>query len=311
MGMRKISLLFVLLFMAIPFKAFSTSPQAQSCSQAQLDPKRVSWLQLSYKIRKVSVEVRLASLPAAEVEAALIKSPQGLSIEVESPVSNKITFRKTVKSLFKSVKTINHVWFKPDDAAALGRMRLRRGNDDFKKVYRFTKQGVFRHRREPKNRRESSKQPKDWTDVKDMFYNYNLDRLGCPSVTERLILIYIVSAAKISNTMQPISFCVFGKRQLFRVQFKPAGFHSLNVDFVEKKQQEEIRRQGEVQALKIVLETRPLASDLDKVENFSFFGFQKNIAIFIDPASNLPVQLSGDYPSFGNVTIKLREAYMR
>ena len=39
------------------------------------------------------------------------------------------------------------VWFDPDDATAFGRTRLRQGKDDFKKIYRFTQQGVFRHRR--------------------------------------------------------------------------------------------------------------------------------------------------------------------
>jgi hypothetical protein len=316
MRIRNKLLLFILSFMVIPLTGFSNSTRAQSYSQIKLDPKRVPWIQLSYRIKNFSAEVnaqvQLESLPAAEVEAALIKSPQGVPIKAWRPESNRITIYYIVDSIFlPPVKTINQVWFNPKDATALGRLRQRRGNEDFKKVYRFTEQGVFRHRREPKDQQETPKQPEKWTDVKDTFYAYNLEQLGCPNVTERTVLIYIVSAAELSKSMQPLSFCVFGRRQLFHVRLKPEGIHSLKVDFIEKRQQGELRRQDEVKALKIGLEIQPLASDLEKVEDFSFLGFQENIAIFIDPVAGLPIQISGIISKVGNVTIKLNEVRLR
>ena len=309
-------LIFVLSFMVFPLSGFSNSTRTQSYSQIKLDPKRVPWTQLSYRIKnfsaEVNVEVQLESLPAAEIEASLIKSPQGVPIKAWRPESNRITVHYMVDSIFESpVKTINQVWFNSQDATALGRLRLRRGKADFKKVYRFTEQGVFRHQREPKDQQETSKHPEKWTDVKDTFYAYNLNQLGCPNVTERLVLIYITSVAEISKSMQPLSFCVFGRRQLFHVRLKPEGYHALEVDFIEKKQHGEIRRRGEVEALKIALETQPLASDLKKVEDFSFLGFQEDIAIFIDPVSDIPIQLSGKISMIGNVTIKLHEVRLK
>jgi hypothetical protein len=260
----------------------------------------------------VNAQVRLESLPAAEVEAALIKSPQGDPIEVLSPESTMISVHYDVDPIFmEPVKTINQVWFNPEDATALGRIRQRRGNQDFKKVYRFTRQGVFRHRREPKDQHETLKQPDKWTDVKDTFYAYNLEQLGCPNVTERTVLIYIASAAELSKSMRPLSFCVFGRRQLFHVRLKPEELYSLKVDFIEKSQQGAMRRQGKVEALKIAFEVQPLASDLDKVEDFSFLGFQENIAIYIDPLAGLPIQISGIISKVGNVTIKLAEVRLR
>jgi len=318
MRIRKITLLFILISMAIPVAGLLNSTRAQSYSQIELDPKRVPWTQLSYRIKnfsaEVNVEVQLESLPAAEIEASLIKSPQGVPIKAWRPESNRITVHYMVDSIFESpVKTINQVWFNSQDATALGRLRLRRGKADFKKVYRFTEQGVFRHQREPKNQQETSEQPEKWTDIKDTFYAYDLDQLGCPNVTERLVLIYIASAsaAEISKSTPPLSFCVFGRRQLFHVRLKPEGFHALKVDFIEKKQQTEIRRQGEVEALKFALEIQPLASDLKKVEDFSFLGFHEDIAIFIDPVSDLPIQISGKISMVGNLTIKLHEVQLR
>jgi hypothetical protein len=316
MRIRKKTLLFILISMAIPVTGLLNPARAQSYSQIELDPKRVLWTQLSYHIKNFSAEVnaqvRLESLPAEEVEAVLIKSPQSVPIKAMRPESYKISVDYAVDSIFKPpVETINNVWFNPVDATALGRIRLRRGNADFKKVYRFTEQGVFRHQREPRDPQETSKEPENWTDIKDSFYPYDRDQLGCPNVTERMVLIYIASAAEISKDTQPQSFCVFGRRQLFQVWLKPQGFQLLEVDFIEKKKDSKTRRQGEVEALKIALEIEPLASNLKKVEDFSFLGFQKDIAIFVDPVSTIPIQISGEIPWVGKVTIKLREAQLR
>jgi len=316
MTVRKKLLTFVYILMVIQLAGFSNSARAQSYSQIKLDANRVPWVQLTYGIRNFSVEVntkvQLESLPAAEVEAALIENSQGVPLRASSPESYKITVNKMVDSIFKPpVKTVNQVWFNPQDATALGRIRLRRGNDDFKKVYRFTEQGVFRHRREPKDQQETPNEPEKWTDVKDTFYAYNLTKLGCPNVSERLLLIYIASAAEISKSNQILSFCVFGKRQLFDVRLRPEGLHSLKINLTEKTKQREVRRQGQVKALKIALEAQPLESDLEELESFSFLGFHEEIAIFIDPATNLPIQLSGKIPKIGKVTIELRKVQLR
>lgn len=315
MWIRNKLLLLVLFSMLFPFTCFSSLTLAQP-SQVKLDPKSIPWLQLTYSIKSfsadVNVQVWLEPLSPTEVEAALIKSPQGTPVKACNQDTNRLTVHYVVDSILRPpVKTINQVWFNPTDATALGRIRLRRGNDDFKKVYRFTDQGVFRHQQEPKDKQESLKQPENWTDVKDSFYPYDRDQLGCHKVTERLLLIYIASAAELSKNMRPLSFCVFGRRQLFHVQLKPQGIHSLKVDHIEHKQNDKIRRRGKVEALKIALEIQPLASDLKKAEDFTFLGFQKNIAIFIDPLSNLPIQLSGHIPMVGQVTIKLHEVQLR
>ena len=45
------------------------------------------------------------------------------------------------------------------DASALGRIRLLRGEDDFKKIYRFTDRGDFRHCLEPKDESQTRLAP--------------------------------------------------------------------------------------------------------------------------------------------------------
>jgi hypothetical protein len=46
-------------------------------------------------------------------------------------------------------------------------------------------------------------------------------------------------------------------------------------------------------------------------ENFSFLGLHRNIAIFIDPATNLPLQFVGDISAIGSAALKLFEVRLK
>jgi hypothetical protein len=290
--------------------------RAQPFAQLELDAARIPWSELSFSAKRlavsVTVDIQLTALPAAEAETALIASPKGVPIQPSTPDVYQIAVNMGIDPIFRSpVKMMNQVWFNPRDAAALGWVRLDRGEDDQKKIYRFAKEGVFRHRIEPGDRQEAKEAPEKWTDVKDSFYPFDPDLLGCPSVSENLALIYIISAAVDSLSRQPLSVCVFGKRQLHNVRLRSGGIQPLTVDFIEKTARGEVRRQGKVEALKIIIEAMPMASNREEVEEFSFLGFHEDIAIFIDPVSGLPVQAGGVLPTVGQVDLKLREARLK
>ena len=296
--------------------AFSSPLWAQSYSRLQLDGKRIPWTFLSFQAKSfwvdLTTDVRLTPQSAESVQAELLENKRGDAVAIPAAGAYKLTNHTLVDSTFqRPVKIADQVWFDPRNAAALGRVQLRQGQDDFKKICRFTSQGVFRHRIEPKDKQEARQDPEQWTDVRDTFYAYDMDALGCPYVSEPLLLIYIASAVDQWDNTNPLSFCIFGKRQLFNVQLKSAGLQTVKINFTEKKQQTENHRQGEVNAQKIVLSAQPLKSDLNEVENFSFLGLHKEIAFFRDPASRLPVQVVGEIPTVGGVALKLHDVQLR
>ena len=307
----RISVLFLSILMTGPEAA-----AAQSYSQLMIDAQRVTWSELSYRAKKfmvaVSSHVQLSAPAGDDVQSSLLTSPRSKPIQPSGSKILLLTLTTAIDPLFRSdVNILNRVWFDPVRAAALGRIRLRRGSDDFEKRYRFTRHGVFRIRRGPQNKKEALLPPEQWTAHKENFYAYNLTKLGCPLVSERLILIYLASAVAISNQTEPISLCVFGKRQLHHVQLLPRGLHMLKVDYIEKSTQSEIRRKKSVEALKISIINRPLDSDLEEVESFSFLGLHKDIAIWIDPRSRFPLQVSGVIPNLGKADLKLSEVKLR
>lgn len=316
MKKHTISIWLALLSIIIRWALFPGPVTAQPISRLSLDANRIHWNYLLYEVKStsadVTTEVRLESQSRPDAIAAMIESRQGDPLPVPAAGCYKITVHTLIDSIIHApVKSVDHLWFDSQDATALGRDRLRLGDEDFKKTYRFTKQGVFRNQKEPKDKRELSYPPDQWTKVIDWFFSYDVDKLGCPNVVDRLLITYIASASGILDNHQPLSICAFGKRQLFQVKLRPAGSHALKINYVEKNEHGEESRQGEVKAIKIDLEAKPLESDLEKVENFSFMGFLDKISFFVDPASNLPIELRGEIPPVGIVTLKLKEVRLR
>ena len=283
----------------------------QSASELKLDQSGICWNELSFHAKnfwvEVSSRIRINSLAASELEPVLVKAAKGNPIQPATRQAAQLTIQTTIDPKFRSpVNIYNRTWFDPTDASALGRVRIRRGEDDFKKNYRFTDQGVFRHRIEPKNKTEALLSPEKWTDTKDDFYSFIPNERECPVVTERSLLIYILSATHRLDK-EAVSLCVFGKRQLHRVQIRNKSLHSIRINYTEKSEQSEMyTKEGTLQALKFAITAEPIEPGRDP-EKFSLLGFHKNIAIYVDPSNGLPVQVSGAIPSIGKADLKLNQ----
>jgi hypothetical protein len=134
----------------------------------------VVWTNLLFQANKllgtVIADVQLAFISSTEAESMLIASPKGIPVPMASAKVGYITVHRTFNPVFGSkITEEDQMWFNPKEATALGRVRLRRGNDAFKKMYRFTEQGVYRLSREPKNRKEALLALEKWTGVKETF----------------------------------------------------------------------------------------------------------------------------------------------
>lgn len=302
---------FAMVLMVIMCSVCPGSLGAQSAAPLDLPFQTVSWDKLRFQgdnwAADISANITLDVLPAA-AQATLLKPDQGVPFEAVGPEILHLSLGMMMNMVFNhpSVEIFNEVWFNPGDAQALGRYRLRQGWNDFAKTYRFTAQGVFRCNREPRDAAEARREPHQWADAGDRFYPYELEQLGCAAVTDRLLLIYIVSAAADLRADQSLALCVFGKRQLHRVILMPDGKENIAVDFVVNELPSKMRHQGKHEALKIKLLVEPLASALKKPENFSFLGLHKNIVIYIDPEDGLPLQISGKINKIASSDLKLR-----
>ena len=316
MDSRKISPAIVCTLAFVALIHFAGQGWGQSFNHLKLDPDQVLWSRLSFRAKRavvdVKVDVRLTPFSTAEFQSVWRTNPQSIPLSTIGQKVYNINVKRVIDHIFSRPVTLsNQVLFEPVQAAAFYRVRLRHGKDEIKRTYWFSREGVHRLRTKPSNKGEASGDPAKWTDARTSFYPYDLTQLGCPQVTDPMLLIYLLSAAHMDKKGDSLSLCVFGKQQLHHLRMQVEGLHTLEVDYSENREEGKVRKKGKVDGLRVTLEAQPLQSDLKDAENFSFLGFHKDITIDIDPELRIPLQVSGRIPTIGVVALKLSGVSMK
>ncbi len=306
--LKKIVLALAALLAAMGF--FNGPGAAQSSLESKTGAGHVLWNQLRYRgnhfLGKVETVVSLAGLPAKEARKELITSPEGQALEASGTQLMVIAVQSTVEPLFGvNELTGSQAWLKPDDAAVLQRIRLREGDDIWQNTYRFTDTGVYRLRKKPGGAGEQKLAPEHWTKIKASFYPYQDGRHRSQAVLEPTGLLYLVSAPDFIKQTTPRSLDVFDRKQLHQVQVQVGGHQRLKVSYLEKTLKKEIRREGMIDVVRIVFKPRALVARDEQPEEFSFMGLKGDFEIYIDGATGVPVQVSGEIPGIGKLHIRL------
>lgn len=305
---------------ALMFFVFPLHPSclvwAQPFSRLNLQPNRVLWSDLYFSAKRtvvdVAIDIRLGPFSTGEFESIWQSYPRSIPLPSMGKEVYDLEVKRVIDHIFsRAVKLWNQVLFDPYQANSLYRVRVRRGKDDIKRAYWFSGEGVYRLRRMPNTKSETSLDPEKWTAGKDSFYPYDLNRRECSQVLDSMLLIYLVSAAPIEQEGKVLSLCVFGKQQLHQVRLQVEGLQTLEVDYLVRSGESKISKKGKVDGLRVTLESEPLVSDKKEAENFSFLGLHEDIAIHLDPELRIPLQVSGKIPTVGAVTLKLREVKMK
>lgn len=290
------------------FNAFGAVKSSQA-----LEPTagQVLWKHLSYRgkhfLGKVETVVSLADLPAEEAQGLLISIPEGSPLQALTTHLMVIDVQSVADPLFGANNlTGSRAWFTPGDAAALQRIRSRKGDDIWQNTYRFAEKGVYRLRKKPGGVDEKKLAPEHWTKIKASFYPYQDRGSGSQTVLEPTVLLYLVSALDFMKPTAPRSLYVFDRKQLHQVQVHVDGLQRLKVSYIEKNPGKDIRREGMIDTVKISFKPRALVPRDEQPEDFSFLGLKGNFEIYIDAATRIPVQVSGQISGIGTVQIRLQ-----
>lgn len=282
---------------------------------AETEPNRAAWKHLSFRgkhfLGEVKTVVSLAGLPTGEAQKMLIHPPRGSALQASTARVMLLDVQSAVDPLFGGTDISgSRAWFTPDDAAALQRVRSRRGDDIWQNTYRFTQNGVYRIRKKPGRADEKQLAPEHWTKIKESFYAYPHKRAESLSVLEPTGLLYLASARAFRERAALRTLYVFDRKQLHEVRVQVSGRQRLKVSYIEKNQKNDIRREGMTDTLKISFKPRALAFPDQQPEEFSFMGLKGDFEIYIDAATGIPVQISGQIANIGKVHIRLQTVEM-
>jgi hypothetical protein len=306
---KKIVLAGVVFLLTIGF--FYALGTVKSSLAGEPEAGQVLWKHLSYQgkhfLGKIETVVSLAGLPAKEAQRVLMPLPEGNPLQASTTHVMVIDVQSAVDPLFGANDlTGSQAWFIPGDATALQRIRFRKGDDIWQNTYRFTQKGVYRLRKKPGRADEKILAPKHWTKIKESFYPYHDKHPGSQAVLEPTGLLYLVSAFDFMKQTAPRNLYVFDRKQLHQVKIHVSGRQRLKVSYLEKTLKKDIRREGLIDAVKISFETRALVPQDEQPEEFSFMGLKGNFEIYIDGATRIPVQVSGQISRIGKVHIRLQ-----
>jgi len=278
----------------------------------ELNADQVVWNHLSYRaesiLGKVTTDVHLMAVPIEAGADLLMTDAAGEALQPSGSTAFTLTVDSKIVPLIGSDEILKtKSWFDPNNAAALQRVRLRLGKEKWQKSYRFTENGVLRHRTKPQDQREDKLPPQRWTKVKKAFYAYNSEGLKCPTVLEPSALLYLFSAIDFETQNLPLNLCIFNKKQLHRVNISLTGHRRMSVKYLEKAGGHQIRRDEKIEAVLLSIEPRALVTEDTQPETFSFLGLKGKFEVYIDKNAHLPVQISGKISTFGQIDIKLQE----
>ena len=298
------SVLFILLF--LPF----ASSAAERVPALNIDKTAVTWKHLSFKgkeyFAKLVAEIELMSPSKSELDVAFIPSPKGAPVAMTEFGALVIDTNISVKSIFGTIKLRKKAWFDPVSLSAMQYVRERRGFKDSEKTYRFTDKGVHRVAKTPIDKNEIIQPPEKWSSSYEEFYPYDSEKKDCANITAPISIIYLISALKVSDFEKPVTICVFNKKETVYLDIQKEPSEALQVSHIEAKGDKAIHKDTSILAEVLSLKARSISSG-QAIDNFTLVGLQGDLRIYIDPESQTPVQLRGDYKSFGEIKLNLRQ----
>ena len=302
-------LVFSVLFISL-YLPFSSSVNAERVPALNIDKTAVTWKHLSFKgkeyFAKLVAEIELMSPSKSELDVAFIPSPKGAPVAMTEFGALVIDTNISVKSIFGAVKLGKKAWFDPVSLSAMQYVRERRGFKDSVKTYRFTDKGVLRVAKKPIDKNELMQPPERWSSSYEEFYPYDSEKKDCANITAPISIIYLISALKVSDFEKPVTICVFNKKETVYLDIQKKPSEVLLVSHIEAKDDKAIHKNTSILAEVLSLKARSISSG-QPIDNFTLVGLQGNLRIYIDRESQTPVQLRGDYKSFGEIKLNLRQ----
>lgn len=269
-------------------------------ASGDLDPSRITWRELSFEASKFfltgTTKVRFEEVDGEDLPA----EPEATG-ELPPPLAVQEIYRLSLDSSFAGRESASRVWFDPSSAAALQRLKDRKGNKAYRKSYRFLPGGVAVLRLSPGGAEEVGLAPEEWSKIERFFYPHPPEA-DCEGIVEPSILFYVVSARTWSMGDQ-LEICTFSGKDLNRLRIGAVAGPKLEVDFQLVSQGKEIRRREVVETLELQISTEPLAPGRDA--ELDFLGLTGDVSIFLEMEQRLPVRVEGRLSKLGRLKVDL------
>ncbi len=199
------------------------------------------------------------------------------------------------------------LWFNAGDGLPIQLLRVHRGRKVSQKLYRFGSNQVYRQRRQPIDKAETGQTAEHWSDVSEADYSLPNQDAACPVILESSQLLYVLSNQDTILNESGGEFCIFDRKQVYRVGVRLLGRVRLAVDYLQVDANKETRQKHTLQALHIALTSRPLTGAPEDMPPFSFLGLDDDIELLFSEAGRIPLRIQGHVSGYGRIELELKK----
>jgi hypothetical protein len=301
----------VLLLAMVPasssFATTSEGKQADTVAAAGLNWRSLE-LQDSGLTGSVTTRIELGTYPEAEVQSVLVDAPDTVSQRAAGTRLVELGVASSIRSLpGVRIENQTRLWFNADDGLPIQLMRLRLGSKPSQKLYRFGSRQVYRQRRQPADKAEREQPAGHWREVSEAYYPLPGQDEACPIILESSQLLYVLSRQDTVLSESGGEFCVFDRKQVYRVGFRVLGREPLAVDYLQLGDNQETRVKRTLQASRVALTSRPLEGAAGDMQPFSFLGLDDDIELLLSEPGRIPLRIRGQVSGFGTIDLELKK----
>lgn len=268
----------------------------------RLDATRLHWDVIGLQARKFffSASTRAQIEPATVDRLPLIATEQGVPV---SPGTQ--TLRLAAASSGLGTHSDSVLWLDAGSGAALQYEVLDSGRRQRQRIYRYTDIGAFHRTRYPE-KGQTELPPAQWTRVDAGLRPYAPDAVG-EVIIDPIALLYIIAASSLERPGDELQMYAFARRRNTRLTLKVRERSAIARRLARSLNDVDMNGCAPpTEALLVTLTTEPMVTGQDA--DFDFLGLRSDISVWLDPATRLPLQITGKAKIVGRVTVRLRAA---
>ncbi len=283
--------------------ALGSFPLVTPAQDSRLDPALVKWRSLHYKTYilffSINVKYTLNQIPKADSESALLKPTKGTpTMPAMDP-----TYRIDLDSKIMGRKSFISLWYDPD-GTAFQRTQTDTGSKKRVKTYRILTDGYYSREAKPRESEEDFP-PEKWTQIGQGAKTFNKLPSKGRIISEPTALYYLVSASNLNKPGDKYEEYIFTKHGIFSLKLHAIDFQDIETNYKSNQSGKKQTIRGETKTLHITMNAT--AIDPADAGDFDFLGLKGDIDLYMDPATRVLLQVSGNADYIGRTDIKLQE----
>jgi hypothetical protein len=177
------------------------------------------------------------------------------------------------------------------------------------RIDRYTPVGLYQVTQRPADDSENERPPEKWTDRSEASNAYPDIVAGRP-VLEPTSLLWLLAISDLQRAGDRVDLLVYSRKHVNRVVAEVVGTRLERFDYREHAGTRERRRQGRMQFLRIRISGTSVAPAPNQGNDFELLGLRGDMELLLDPATRVPVELSGRAKVIGEIALRIRSVHL-